>query len=119
MERCLRPPATEPGAPQETLSPWQRDLGPGVMEVVLSSRSSLHLAPDTDSAPSRPPRLVPYPLCPPGPGLAPRGERKPHLLEDVFLIEERAVLQRKHTVSRWCGPGSPFSRPSWGRGELP
>lgn len=45
----------------------------------------------------------------PAPVPAPKGEQKPHLLEDVLLIEEGAVLQRENTHTVPYKSLAPFS----------
>lgn len=78
---CLRPPTTKPG----TRSVGAQCLAEAwVPEGGLSSHKQPALG--SSGQPMWGPRAPARPVS------AARGEQKPHLLEDVFLIEERAVL---------------------------
>lgn len=80
------------------LNSWQKDLGPGASGKFLSSHSSLYLAPtEVEALPQltlvQPAHEVGVPSPHPCPRLSSKGvNKKPHLLEDVLLIEEGAVL---------------------------
>lgn len=80
---------------------WQK--GPGQGGV---GRFSVH--PAASSAIAAPPAQGPRPHPPPGPAPAGAGAQTPHLLEDVLLIEEGAVLQKEDTHAVSCTAPRPL-----------
>lgn len=96
MEMCLRPPSTA--------RPLAEGCGPGGWGVILSARSSLHLAPDTESAPPQPPRGGPGPQPPPTPPCPLQGVNGSRTyLRMSFLLKNVQSCGGKRTVSGAVG----------------
>lgn len=122
MEMCPRPPTTEPATRQETLSPRQRGLDPGVgrgawFQVhactwLLTRTVLLH----GHHVGSLAPPALPTQAQLQGVNGSHTYLRMSFLLKNVQSCRENTWSVR---VSRWCGPGSSFRRPSPGGGERP